>query len=375
MKILILSETYPSPDNIYAMGFVHSRSLEYRRLGHEVTVLSFSAERAYEFEGVRVCTEGDVRARVVPPTGTVPCTVPDIDAVFSHAPNLRHHLRFLNDFPALPLLFFLHGHEVLLTLRHYPAPFAFDRSPRERLGRLLRAAYDPIKLLAFRRFCQRRRAHGHRLGLVFVSEWMRRETVACSPWMARADDLPTRVIPNAVNPAFIAGHYTPAAEPDADFICIRPFDNPKYAVDQVAAWARRCPDRLFHVFGKGRYFDIHPPPSNLSVFKRFVAQAEIPALLDRYRACAMPTRLDSQGVMGCEMASYGIPLFTSDMDVTREVLGGFDNVRRLADGADVAESLHRPPPPLRVDDPVRQRFHGPRLAAEELAFATELAQC
>lgn len=369
MKILVLSEAYPSPERMYAMGFVHSRSLEYLRLGHEVTVLSFAAQEAYEFEGVKVCSESDVRA--LPDAGAA------FDVIFSHAPNLRHHLRLLDDFAPLPLVFFLHGHEVLLTLRHYPAPFAFDRSLRQRMGRLLRAAYDPVKLFAFRRFCTRERSRGRRLGLVFVSQWMQRETIACSPWIASARGLPMRIIPNAVNRVFIDGHYAPVAQPDADFICIRPFDNPKYAVDRVAEWARACPQRSFHVFGSGRYFDFNPPPANLTVIRRFIAQRDIPALLDRYRACAMPTRLDAQGVMGCEMATYGIPLFTSDLDVTREVLGGFDNVRRLgADDADTGRvelELLDLPPALPVDDPVRHRFHGPRLAAEELAFADEVA--
>jgi hypothetical protein len=367
MKILVLSEAYPAPDRVYAMGFVHSRSLEYLRLGHEVTVLSFGATGAYEFGGVQVRSEADIRA--------LPDAAAAFDVIFSHAPNVRHHLRLLDDFAPLPLVFFLHGHEVLLTLRHYPAPFAFDRSLRERVGRLLRAAYDPVKLFAFRRFCQRERARGRRLGLVFVSRWMQRETVACSPWIASARDLPTSIIPNPVNRVFVDGHYTPAAQPDADFICIRPFDNPKYAIDQVADWARACPQKTFHVFGNGRYFDFHPAPANLTVIKRFVAQRDIPALLDRYRACAMPTRLDSQGVMGCEMATYGIPLFTSDMDVTREVLGGFDNVRRLGNGtaARLESELSELPPALAADDPVRHRFHGPRLAAEELAFAGKVA--
>ena len=139
-------------------------------------------------------------------------------------------------------------------------------------------------------------------------------------------------------------------------------------------WAHQCPEQRFHVFGKGRYFDFNPAPSNLTVFKRFIAQAEIPALLARYRACAMPTRLDSQGVMSCEMASFGIPLFTSDIEVTREVLGGFANVCRLPTGASIADSLRQLPPPLSADDPVRWRFDGLRLASKEIEFATEIAQ-
>jgi glycosyltransferase involved in cell wall biosynthesis len=41
----------------------------------------------------------------------------------------------------------------------------------------------------------------------------------------------------------------------------------------------------------------------------------------------MPTRTDAQGVMMCEMATFGMPVITSDMDVCHEVLGEFDNVR------------------------------------------------
>ena len=33
----------------------------------------------------------------------------------------------------------------------------------------------------------------------------------------------------------------------------------------------------------------------------------------------MPTRADAQGVMACEMATFGIPLITSNIDVCKEV--------------------------------------------------------
>ncbi|MGQ3050341.1 MAG: glycosyltransferase family 4 protein [Roseateles sp.] len=365
MRILVLSEAYPSPTHVYAMGFVHSRSLEYVRQGHEVTVLSFSAATGYAFEGVDVRTADEVH---------VMCRNPHrFDVVFSHAPNLRNHLRLLRALPPWPLVFFLHGHEVLLTREHYPQPYAFDRNLGEALTRKLRAAYDPIKLWAFRRFCQRRLATGGHLGLVFVSEWMRREALRASAWLTRAPMLATRIIPNAVNPAFIERNYQPRPIPDADFVCIRPFDNPKYAIDEVVAWANACPELSFHVFGRGRYFEVHPAPSNMTVFQRFIPQAEIPALLDRYRACVLPTRLDSQGVMACEMATYGIPLFTSDLAVTRQMLGEFDNVRLIPAGAADLGMLRQPPPALPAGAPVRHRYLGARLATQELAFAGDLA--
>ena len=361
MKILLLCEAYPTPQNLYAMSFVHSRAIEYVRAGHTVSVLSFSTDRDYVFEGVKILTNKSA------------ATKRNFDVVMAHAPNIRHHLRFLAGFESLPLVLFIHGHEVLWVNRYYPRPFGFDRGATETLTRAVRTIYDPLKLSLLRAFCKRQVATTRPLGFVFVSEWMRREAIACNPWMGLKEGWHSTVIPNAVNTAFLDSFYEPAPEFMADFVCIRPFDNPKYAVDVVAKWATMIPHKRFHIYGNGRYFDENPPPPNVHIFKQFIAQRDIPALLNNYRACVMPTRLDSQGVMMCEMASYGIPLFTSDTDVTRQMLGGFDNVRFVAPGMNPAALLDQIPQVLHSDEPVRRRFDARVLAARELAFAEGLA--
>ena len=40
----------------------------------------------------------------------------------------------------------------------------------------------------------------------------------------------------------------------------------------------------------------------------------------------MPTRTDAQGLMACEMASFGIPLITSNIPVCHEIFDDFKNV-------------------------------------------------
>ncbi len=45
------------------------------------------------------------------------------------------------------------------------------------------------------------------------------------------------------------------------------------------------------------------------------------------RCALMPTRLDAQGVMACELASFGMPLITSDIGICRDVFSSFDNVK------------------------------------------------
>ena len=50
----------------------------------------------------------------------------------------------------------------------------------------------------------------------------------------------------------------------------------------------------------------------------------------------MPTRRDSQGVMACELATYGIPLITSKLDVCFEIFDTFENVF-FADNSKIME--------------------------------------
>lgn len=361
MKILILAEAYPSAAHPYAMGFVHARAKHQLAAGHEVAVLSFSAAGPYSHEGIRVFTESDLR------------DVAPFDIVHAHAPNLRNHLRWLRRHSGMPLLMFVHGHELLHTRRYYPRPYPFQHSLRERFVFASQAFYDPIKLRALKRFCAARSRRLQRFGFVFVSEWMRREALACNHWLVDGlAEVPSEVIPNGVHSVFLQRSYLQANQTLADVVCIRPFDNPKYAIDELVGWAVRAPQLSFHVYGKGRYFEHCPPPPNMQVFRRFIEQKDIPDLLDRYRAAAMPTRLDSQGVMACEMATYGIPLITSDLDVPRQMLQGFGNVRFVASAQAAAECLTALPDPLARGEPVRTRFDGVRLAMLEIALSNQL---
>lgn len=354
MKILVACRSYPSPEVLNAMAFVHSRVIEYLRLGHEVDVLSFSSRNRYVFEGVQVFPSSDLHH------------VDAYDLVVAHAPNLQNHLLFLTRHARIPVVFVIHGHEFLFRGDYYPDPYDFQRSRMYPARAAAQRVYDHVKIALFRNFIERSVRRGRIVRLLFVSNWMRRQCLQCfhlpEPWVLAN----STVVPNPVHRAFLTRHYSPVRVPDADVVCIRPFDCPKYAIDIVVEWARTNPDRLFHLFGSGRYFNARPPLPNVRVFQRFFPQAEIPALLDRYRAGAMPTRLDAQGVMMCEMASYGIPLLTSDLEVTREVLGAFPNVERIGPGQ--TANLRRLPPPLAEDAPVRWTFDSAGTVRAELAF-------
>lgn len=315
MNITVLTEEYPSSQRRYANAYVHTRSLWYAKVGHYVNVISFRASRSYVVDAIPVSTPDA-------------CDLDKSDVLVAHAPNVRNQLRFLKHRAArsIPLVLFFHGHEVLTAKDHYPAPYRFDR-----WGRTKRAAarlYDPLKLIALRSFLLGRSRHEN-LHLVFVSEWMMREAFR-SLDLAASDEAALRscshIINNSAHPAFLENEYHPRASLDADCVTIRPLDQPKYAVDRVFALARNNPELTFHVYGKGRLTSHVEVPKNVTVIEQYFAQEQIPSLLDHYRAALMPTRLDAQGVMACEMATYGIPLVTSDIPVCREMLSMFPRV-------------------------------------------------
>jgi glycosyltransferase involved in cell wall biosynthesis len=317
MKVLVIAEGYPSQDNLYNLAYIHSRLLHYVKNGIAVKVLSFQANKEYEFEGI-VVTNLE--------TFNKTDSLKDYDLLISHAPNLRNHVIFiLSRIRSVNnLLFFIHGHEVLIKKNYYPSPYGFDRGSI--VKGWINLIYDLIKVkllkLFFNYVLLKKTTH-----IVFVSEWMKEETLKNVFFNKKFIKRNTSVINNNINPIFFDDHYNPSQEKWGDFITIRPLDNSKYALDVVCEVAKMNPSYSFHVYGKGKFFSYNEMPNNLVWHNRYLKQNEMPEVLNHYSCGLMPTRLDSQGVSVCEFASFGIPLYTSDLNVCREMLGEFENVK------------------------------------------------
>lgn len=320
LNILVISEAYPSEYG-QAMGFVHSRNQYYINHNHKVVVLSFTANSKYTIDNIPVVSEKSFLQEY---------QLKDFDVIVSHAPNLKNHFRFLlKHFSKINnLVFIVHGHEVLIKSKYYPLPFPKVASKNWAAWRFINFVYDHVKVVILQvllKFLFLKKSH-----LVFVSNWMKSEffkNVCISPEKIASK---THVISNAVHPIFEHVNYDHSEMREKDFITLRRFDGAKYAIDLVVKAATDNPDYNFHVYGDGMYFDHYPYPDNLKVFKKFFRQDEIPDLLNQYKGAIMPTRLDAQGVMVCEMATFGLPVVTSDIPVCREVLSGFKNVLFLS---------------------------------------------
>lgn len=314
MRILVMVAAYPSVDKPYNMAFVHSRVLHYQRNGWQVQVLSFSAGQPYTFEGVLVNSESSLDASTT------------YDLVIAHAPNLRHHIRWLITHAQnwKKMLWVLHGHEVIIHENYHPDPYPWDKK-NHRLKRFLKYLYDQFKVRVLRLLIPYW-VLKNRLYIVFVSEVLRQAFLDCVRVPSTLLDRHASVIHNNMYPDFHMQQHSPK-DIWADFVTIRPLDDARCCIDLIVKLALRFPHLRFDVYGQGEFFKYNLKPDNLNYYDYFLRQSDIPALLNHYRSALMPTKVDTQGVMSCEMATFGMPLLTSDLPVCEEMLSTFQRVR------------------------------------------------
>ncbi|NAR82144.1 glycosyltransferase [Acinetobacter haemolyticus] len=310
MKILVLVQDYPSLEKPYAMSYVHSRNIEYKKAGHEVKIISFSTLKAYLHDSLEVSLFDKALLEWS-------------DIIVSHAPNVKNHVRALRGVEHKKIVFFFHGHEVLNQYGDYPKPYAWKKVQLTKI--LLIKCYDFFKIKILHQFLKHISGK-NKIGLIFVSEWMKRQFIKNIKLIPDQLGL-TKTIPNACNSVFLESTYQfDSKNKLGDCITIRPLDDSKYAVDLVVEAALNNPEKIFHIYGKGSYFDFNKKPENIFVINQFIQQKDIPDLLNKYKIAFMPTRYDAQGVMVCEMATYGIPVVTTDFEVCVEMLSDFSNV-------------------------------------------------
>lgn len=315
ISVLVAVEDYPGSTSGKSVShrFVHVRNLYYRDFGIDVTVLNFSERDSYVFEGIRVIGPKEYERQSK-----------KYDLLLCHQPNLKHHLplckRHMEEFEGV--VFFFHGHEVLKMSAVYPRPYEY--MGRNLIKRRVRDAYDIIKFRVLRRFFAKVR---NEAAFVFVSQWMYDEFMK---WL-RVDKgfLGDRafIIPNCIGTAFEEGEYHPIGDPEFDFVTVRSnLDTSKYAIDLVVESARANEDLRYLIIGKGQFFKHVNKPDNVTWVDATLSHDQVVGYLNRSRCALMPTRTDAQGLMMCEMASFGIPVITSDIPVCHEVLDNFNNV-------------------------------------------------
>lgn len=347
--LLIVCQAYPNQKEPYKLMYAHTRNKEYVKQGLNVTVVSFSTKEEYTYEGIKVLPEGKVNKELLN----------RVDLVACHAPNIRNHLRFLIlNCLNKKSLFFIHGHEVLDYTKYY-----FGRYDNKSFS-TLRVIYEKFKLLTLRLFISKFKA---KLSFIYVSQWMKEHFY--KNLKLKIGELNETVINNSVDDIFLKKKWSAKCPKLYDFVTIRPLDEKKYAIDVVITLAKSNPEKNFLLYGKGNVFEYIDRPSNLEHKEVFLQPKDIPQVLDQAKAVLMPTRLDAQGVMVCEMASYGIPVVTSDIPICKEVLGSFNNVHFINNEAPVLPTIKK-----YDDSSYNQAFKANVLIGNEISFFEEMIE-
>lgn len=316
MKILVLVQNYPNLNGNKALMYVHVRNKYYVKYGIQVDVVNFDAKESYEIDGVKVLTEDmyDKNEKY--------------DYLICHAPNIRNHYRFHKQYGGFfpRFMFFFHGHEVLKLSKEYPKPYAFMGKS---IGELvLRDCYDELKFVIWRKYFNKVK---DKTRFVFVSHWLENKFFENLKLNRTSFEGRCFVINNSVGETFENESYRPIKPFKFDFITIRSnLDKSTYCVDLLCEIANKYPEYRFLLIGKGRYFEFNKKPNNIDWVNETCNHEELMRYIDQAKCGLMLTRNDTQGVMSCEMATYGIPLLTSDIEICREIFGKYPNVKLIS---------------------------------------------
>lgn len=303
-QLVLLTNNYPSHDNIYANGFIHSRVKFYLE-EFDVTVIIWSprgGDSEYEFENVKVIKRSrqdnicDLIKKIKP------------SSIAIHFVEGWMLDKIIKPFKG-PVNIWVHGVEALGWYRRLFNKYTI----RELAGYIYRNTIQLFKLRKIILFSN----SNPRVRFIFVSEWMKRITEADTFSKIKYFD----IIANPIDTEqfFKKG---PKAGLRTKILLIRPFATKKYANDiAVRAIQKLAESSVFDMFdifiyGDGVLFDKETKAikeyRNVHLNKKFVPHNEINDLHDQCGIFLSPTRQDAQGVSMCEAMASGLVVITSN---------------------------------------------------------------
>lgn len=323
-KVLVACVDYPNA-NKRPLNFVHERNRYYINAGIHVEVLNFAADREYEFEGVRVLPLSKVTEMMHKYEDYI---------LICHAPNIRNHYIFLKKYKDRfrHTMFFFHGHEIVDITEAYPEPYEYVKP--EKVRETIQRIYDRFKLSIWKKYFNEKDLESD---LIFVSESLKSDFYKYVKAERRSIEGRSHVIFNSAGEIFCRQSYDAESEKKYDFITIRSnLDSSVYCADLIVKSALLNSDKKYLIIGKGKFFDHNQMPDNVVFVNKNMNHKEMIMYINMARCALMPTRRDSQGVMACELATFGIPLLTSSLNVCHEMFEGFINVRMSTEDKFVA---------------------------------------
>ncbi|MFW8595913.1 glycosyltransferase [Cribrihabitans neustonicus] len=304
---LVLTNHYPSWEDIYRNGFVHSRVKAYREQGEAVDVFRLRPGRDlafHEFEGVDCMTGSRQQLNAMLPQGlydTVLVHFLDEDMWQVLEPHVRRGLR---------VVVWLHGSEVQPWHRR-----AFNYQTKAEL--------EAAKAASSKRLDFWRRVLADippSLHLVFVSQYLRNAVE--EDLQLRLPAASTSIVHNPIK-CDLFSYNGKDAEQRCKILSIRPFASRTYANDLTVRAILTLKDKPFfnnlefRLVGRGPLFEETVAPvrdfKNVILEQAFLTQPEIARLHKDYGIFLCPSRMDSQGVSRDEAMASGLVPVTTDV--------------------------------------------------------------
>jgi len=303
---LVISKQYPSYDDLYKYGFVHSRIRAYKGAGTITDVFRLTKEDVNyyrEFEGIDVAAGDHALLNSTVATG-------QFKTIFIHI--LDNQMwdvvkRYLN---RVKIVVWVHGSEIQHWKRR---AFEFDNMSSADINRQKKLSDNRMKF--WREIFSRSEPNLH---FVFVSQWLVDST---------EEDLGIKipkesytVIGNYIDNTIF--NYSPKSAQDRfKLLSIRPYEKRVYANDLTVAAIIELSKRPFFnelqftLIGDGALFDETVKPlvnlPNVEIIKRFLTHPEIAEFHKKNGIFLVPTRMDTQGVSRDEAMSSGLVPITT----------------------------------------------------------------
>ena len=305
-KFLIVSPGYPSRDDKYNNGFVHSRVKNYQEKGLEFDVFSYDkgTPSNYEYEGIKVIKGGKKEYIELLKQNKYE----KILVHFGFAKIIKPLIKYTSD---TPLIIWVHGTEALGWYRRL---FAFNIKKAYRfLGYII---LNTRQMLFLHTFINNNRIDKT---FVFVSEWMK--NIMETDTFSKGKISKYTIIPNVVDDKIFT-YKEKSADDRLNILSIRSYQSKKYANDisvktvQLLSKEPFFNKLTFSFYGDGRLFEKTIKPlrefKNVVIYQKFLNHKEIHQVHLKNGIMLIPTRQDAQGVSMCEAMSSGLVPVTSN---------------------------------------------------------------
>lgn len=312
-RYLILTNHYPSYENLYRNGFVHSRARAYAEHGIKCDVYKLHGDSQItydEFEGISVKTGNKKQLLDTLENGTY-------DKVLVHFldKDMWQVLSIVQR--KIEVITWVHGAEVQPFHRR---EYNYINSSQEDIQKAKKVSDERISF-----WRELLKSPPDNLHLVFVSQYFADEVMEDLGFK-----LPSRsysIIHNPID-TNIFSYQEKNPSQRLKVLSIRPYASAKYANDlSVKAILELSKEPFFdemefRMIGDGPLFDETLEPlrgfKNVHIERRFLKQPEIAELHKHYGIFLTPTRMDAQGVSRDEAMSSGLVPITNSVTAIPE---------------------------------------------------------